>query len=76
MSEALGKSEYSSNYSSLDDSGDDTDADREPIQLFNLKCDNWNDVYAVIQSEQPELLEKFLFLYRRHVKWLSLTGLS
>ena len=73
MSEPSTKSlstQNESNYDDSSDSGDDMESSREPIQLFGSKCENWDDVYAVLneQSEQPELLEKFLVLYRIHVE--------
>ena len=76
MSDTFTKPESSSNHSSFDDSGDNTDFDREPIQLFGYECTNWDDVHALLQSEHPDLLEKFLFIYRMHVKCLSLIGIS
>lgn len=56
--------------SSVYDSEDDMESNRRPIHLFGRKCENWDDVHAVLveRSEQPELLDKFLFLYRIHVK--------
>ena len=59
-----------SSYDDSSDSDDDMESSREPIQLFGSKCENWDDVHAVLKehSEQPELLDKFLVLYRIHVE--------
>jgi hypothetical protein len=54
-----------------DKSGDDV----ESIQLFGTKCENWDDVAAVLK-ERPNLLERFLFLYRKLLKYLALTLFS
>ena len=52
------------------ESSDYDDLIRQPIQLFGLKCEKWDDVYAVLKdhSDHPELLDKFLILYCTHIK--------
>jgi hypothetical protein len=63
----------------LEDESDESDEsdksvqdDRKPFQFFGTKCANWDDVVAVLQ-ERPQLLENFLFLYRKLLKYLPLT---
>ena len=63
MSTPSSKSEDTSN---TNDSSD-TEYDRKPVQLFGRTCENWDDVYGIIQEYQPTLIEKFLYLFRMHV---------
>ena len=47
------------------DESDESDHDvYHPLQLFGTKCENWDDVVAVLK-EKSDLLESFLFLYRK-----------
>jgi hypothetical protein len=55
-----------------DESDESIEDDRHPFQLFGTKCENWDDVVAVLK-EWPKLLENFLFLYRKPLKYRPLT---
>lgn len=62
--------EYDSNDYDSDDSDDNVELDRQPMQLFGSKCDNWNDVCAALK-QRPKLLEDSLFLYRKPPRLLA-----
>jgi hypothetical protein len=65
-SESLSPAEGSPGYNESNISDDHMELDRETIQLYGCKCENWDDVYTVLaeKSRNPQVLEKFLFLYR------------
>ena len=64
-STSLSPTEGSSGYNESDDLDDDIEFKRAPIQLFDCKCEDWDDVVTVLQKKsQPGVLEKFLLLYR------------
>ena len=67
--ESVSLENTSNDYDSYD-SDDNMELDRQSIQLFGSKCDTWNDV-CVVLKQRPELLEKFLFLYRKHSMLLA-----
>jgi hypothetical protein len=58
-----------------DESDDDVEYDRQPFQLFGTKCESWDDVVVVLK-ERLNLLESFLFLYRKLLKYRALTLFS
>jgi len=68
MSDGISKPESLLDNSGSYDSDDDMDVDRNPLQLFGQQCENWEDVYTLFETEHPELLEKFLLLYRTHLR--------
>jgi hypothetical protein len=55
-----------------DESDESIEDVRQSFQFFGTKCENWDEVVAVLK-EWPRLLENFLFLYRKLFKYLPLT---